>query len=210
MAVSTPAIFVPGTHEALDGIGSCSSCWDFYGRWTNLGGHVVDLEGPYWWSTALDGIIGENADWEEGAQLLVEYVRKHQVEPVSLVAHSHGGQVALLAAKELKVDLLVTVATPVRQDIKASVKTARGNITHWTHFYSNERGTPWQWLGSLFDGKLGVERGFKWANENFFVPDQTHAGLLSCPELWSFLATRVSCATPLLRGNEPQLRTLAI
>lgn len=179
-----PLLFVPGTW-AVDRYGRSATADAFYARCVMLGLPIFDPDRPWWWSSALDGVIGPHTNWEAGALSLVNYVGRR---PVSLVAHSHGGQVALRAARDLQIDLLVTVATPVRADIKPWIREARGNVREWTHFYSpRERGLPWQRLGSLFDGLFSPSQFFKWADRNVAVPDMGHSDLLACAPLWSLL-----------------------
>ena len=61
---------------------------------------------------------------KEGAKIIageiLKWHKKHPKDPIRLVGHSHGGNVAviltnLLAEKGLKVETLVTIATPVRE-----------------------------------------------------------------------------------------------
>lgn len=61
---------------------------------------------------------------KDGAQKvynkIIEYHEEHPDEPIRLVGHSHGGNVAILvtnmlAKKDIKVETLITIATPVRE-----------------------------------------------------------------------------------------------
>lgn len=71
----------------------------------------------------LDGINNDQNDRNEAAKRLVEYIKANKVkgEEITLIGHSHGGNVAIQAAKLYyeetgnKVNL-ITIATPVYED----------------------------------------------------------------------------------------------
>jgi RHS repeat-associated core domain len=67
-----------------------------------------------------------------------EYARAHPGEPIIIVGHSHGGNVAILTTNILEdrgvyVEILVTLATPVRPEYQLRL----GTVTQHIHVYSN-------------------------------------------------------------------------
>lgn len=151
---------------------------------------LIDAAEPFLgWSSSLDGLMGDNVTWYAGGQALRYFAHaKHppvdgQWRPVSVVAHSHGGQVALYAcAQGLIVDVLITVGTPVRADMEAVAERARPNITRWVHLYSDV--DVWQAAGGVGDGHLGVMRTFPQATANVLEPRVSHSELLM-PSRWT-------------------------
>lgn len=150
---------------------------------TAAGIRPADVSDPYIWCTNLDGLFGSNKVWEAaGAALRWYAMSKVRHYPVSIVAHSHGGQVAAYAAANgLQVDRLITVATPVRKDMEPVYKAARENIQSWYHLHSDS--DLWQVLGGLRDGRWGLHRTMPYADENVVVNNVDHSEFLN-PALW--------------------------
>lgn len=153
---------------------------------------TADKSDPYEWDTKLDGIIGGNEVWETAGKALTWYARaKVGHYPISVVAHSHGGQVAAYAAANgLQIDRLVTVATPVRHDMEPLYRAATKNIGCWYHLHSDV--DIWQILGGLFAGKWGIHREMEFADYNIMVPQVQHGEFLDVKlwndnDWWSFL-----------------------
>ena len=87
---------------------------------------------------------------------------------VRIIAHSHGGQVALYAAAQgLHIDRLITVGTPVRADMQKCLELARPNIDKWLAI--KDADTDKMAFGGQFgDGALNFGRR-KWDTE--YGPD---------------------------------------
>jgi hypothetical protein len=142
---------------------------------------------PFVWSTDLD-LGRSHRDWQAGGRALLYYLvpplHPHLRLPpgrTRLVAHSHGGQVALYAASYgLKVECLVTVGTPVRGDMREVAEAARPNIKRWLHLYSPRDLT--QILGSLFGGGFRVRRRMPLADLNREMP-KGHGDVLRDPSV---------------------------
>lgn len=175
-----PVVLIAGTH------GMGSPWWrpgsPFAQMLAAEGCRLLGAEGNgdyFRWSTTLDGVVGEHDDWRAAAAGLRWYAQaKLGGEPVSVVAHSHGGTIALLAAAQgLKLDRLITVATPVRADLRAEYRAAREMAWLWVHLYSDDSDW-WQWAGSWFDGSWRLRRRMRWAELNLKVPGVGHSGLL--------------------------------
>lgn len=165
-------VLVPGTF-ANTGRGKIQDAWwvpgsDFYKAAAQHG--IVCLS--FAWKTSLDGVFGANTGWEEAAEELYNKVRG--LQPVNLYAHSHGGNVAIYAAAlyELRIHILVTMATPRRADVPYDI--ARPFIQDWTHIYGGER--DWtQLAGEFGDGRIGWHRDMPLANKNIECPECGHS-----------------------------------
>ncbi|QDH21607.1 RHS repeat-associated core domain-containing protein [Saccharibacillus brassicae] len=100
---------------------------DFKTYLKNMTGERVDTVGwtggnsTFARSAAATGGQGPLFENENIAARIIKSHNQDRDEPIRLVGHSHGGNVAILIANELKrnnieVDTLVTIATPVRED----------------------------------------------------------------------------------------------
>lgn len=177
---------VPGTW-GFDGNGHDDDEWwqphsEFVKFLQSHGYHQILIEGqPFVWSTNVDG-FGLHRDWQSAAKALQYFLHTVPYRHRNIIAHSHGGQVALLAAANgVKIRNLITVSTPVRGDLKPVIAKARQNIGHWTHIHSGKKDF-WQLFGSLWDGQIGLFRRMKQADVNVELPALDHSDLLRQPE----------------------------
>lgn len=102
-------------------------------------------------------------------------------------AHSHGDKPILFACagiradgsfgKPLRIRSLVTVMSPVRDDMRAIVERAKPNIGYWEHIHSDHSDLI-QIAGSLLDGRLGIVRAQPGAHRNTAIAGVGHTGLL--------------------------------
>lgn len=115
---------------------------------------------PFRWTTNLTGLKwwGQERDWQAGADALCYFLERLPYEDRNVIAHSHGGQVAIfLAASGVQLRTLTTVGTPVRKDVPAF--KAALQIGLWLHIYDMQR--DWtQLLGMAGDGHLQMDRRF--------------------------------------------------
>ena len=165
--MSIPTILVAGTHglrdfEALDKAPWAALPWwhprSAFGLAAPAAGvSLIDPVEPFIWSTELDGVAGANLTWYGGAAALRYFAHwKHppvegRERPVSVICHSHGSAVAIFAAAQgLLIDVLVTVAAPVRRDMLRFRRGARPNVRRWVHLYSPT--DPAQRAGAIGDG----------------------------------------------------------
>lgn len=82
-------------------------------------GHVFE------WDSELDWL-----SWFYGGRSLLYFLLATMVDRV--IAHSFGGYVALHAAAEgARIERLITIGTPVREDMRALRERARPNIGRW-------------------------------------------------------------------------------
>lgn len=191
-------IMVPGTH-AWDGVKTdwYSPGHPFHEFLKSLPGHeLVSPEDPFVWSTRLGGVGFGSSDlvvYRAAGVNLFQYCvppRCPQMQipgdDLVIVSHSHGLQPVLYAAAMgLKIDLLVDVSGPVREDMMETAKLAKPNIRRWVHTYGGSK-DRWQWLGGLFDGHLGIERKHPLA-ENIQVPGADHGEVLREPRHQAFI-----------------------
>ena len=133
------------------------------------------------WSTTLDGLWGPNDSWTDGGRILARFIEENIEVPYSIVAHSHGGQVACNAIGILPADRkpvnLVTVATPVRKDCRPGYLSVYFSTVRWTHIYGGWRDYI-QLAGSFTDGYLGFRRKMVLANENIKKSRNNHSNLM--------------------------------
>ena len=119
------------------------------------------------WSGHVNGVLlqtlwrrhGKHRAWRQGSTALLLFLMRRHAEVsdgLTIVAHSHGGQVL---AYDLARDPdgppvhVVSVDMPVRRDMGDVYRRAlaRSNVRSWTHLYS-ERGwaSRFRWLGNRF------------------------------------------------------------
>jgi hypothetical protein len=69
-----------------------------------------------------------------GAKNLSQFIdcwkNYHPDDPIRIIAHSHGGNVALLTSQNTQIDELVTLGTPILNNYQP------GFITNWFNIYS--------------------------------------------------------------------------
>lgn len=204
--VRSPVVLVQGTWGYTD------KWWFSDGAFASmLAGGGFDLlapEDPFVWSTEVDGLRqSDNRDWASAGKALCWYVNAKYPPlrpgvwlPVSIIAHSHGGNVLAEAAwAGLVIDRAITIATPVRVDMERSGKydALRRQSKRWAHLYTNEsffggwqrRGEFKLWDSTAMWRGLFPKRTMDSATENISVPGRTHHDLLDA-KLWRSLRSR--------------------
>lgn len=202
--ISTPApifvVLVPGTHAWLPGRNAGQwyapdSSWFTWFRSQGFERLLPDRR-QFVWSTELDGLVPGRrlATWAAAGENLYDYLvpplaPERCIPPAEtfLITHSHALQVVLHAcAAGLKVDSLIDIAGPVREDMMAVAKLARRNIGDWQHVHS-DRSDRMQWLGEIGDGVLGIVREHPLADVNYPVPKAGHSGVLNDQKYFGLL-----------------------
>lgn len=154
---------------------------------------------PFLWSGDVNGGIDwpwssrDHTDWQAGGHALRWYLREGtDYVPINqrrIVSHSHGLQVVLYAcAQGLKIDRLLSITGPVRDDMKEIAAMARPNIGRWHHAYSD--GDRMQAFGAMLDGAWGIHRkaiyqsrvGLIAADQNIGIKKIGHSGVLRDPQ----------------------------
>jgi hypothetical protein len=138
-------------------------------------------EGRFEWSSDLDFIGSAGRDWEAGAKALTYYLQTVPIECRNILAHSHGGQVAILAAQDIVLNNLVLVSTPVREGLLNEVKNVKV-LGNKLHVYSKHFDVV-QLLGSMFDGHVGFPRYYEGFSP-VAIPRVGHSGLLRNPKFF--------------------------
>lgn len=182
----TPTILVAGTWAA-----KANERWvDPRGDWVknavDHGVHFPWRAQPFFWSTALDGIgFGRrHLVWDAWGRQLARYAHNRTQDPVNVICHSHGGQVVAYALKYgLEINVLVTVATPVRQDMLKLWKGFNHQIGMWYHVHTGKRDI-WQIIGALMDKHFGIRRKMPDADMNIDMAGEDHTSLLEA-KLWN-------------------------
>lgn len=157
--ITAPAVLVHGTHGLGNGWYQPAS--PFRQMLAAGGIPTIDQARPFGWIGNLDGLRWkQHTEWRYWGQAFTWYVRdtlrEHSLPaldtPVSVVAHSHGGNLLAYAVAEYKlpVDIVVTIATPVRADLTEHYKAMRAAARRWVHVASDETsGWGWQQLGQF-------------------------------------------------------------
>jgi pimeloyl-ACP methyl ester carboxylesterase len=146
---------------------------------------------PFRWSTKLSGLPFVNrGEWQRAGDELFAFLHEFPYEDRNIIAHSHGGQVALFAAASdpaMQIRTLTTVGTPVRKDVPAL--DARKHIDYWQHISDLERDwtatmrrTIARSMGQVGDGDLSFERRFLIPGViNIQLADISHSKVLRDP-----------------------------
>jgi hypothetical protein len=153
---------VAGTHDWNPTELSHDRWWQSDSRFTeklakcgfdHVGWDVSGQEIPQW-SCALSGTFFAGRDlrtWWRGGFSLAAQLLKLPTDERNVIAHSHGGNVAVLALMILashneQVSCLITVCAPVRRDMTVHYKAV---TCPWRHIYSKQVwGNRMQWMGS--------------------------------------------------------------
>lgn len=185
-------LLVPGTH-GYRGAPAIGQWWypgsPFESRLRAEGIDVVGETRPFVWTTDLTGLMrGKvSADWRAGGENLYAYAvpplcpdRRIKPEDLTIICHSHGLQVVLFAAAAgLKIARLISVCSPVRDDMAVVAGLARPNIARWMHTHSSRWSDHWAWLGTWFDGNpFSAPRRHPLADFNIDTKDAGHTGIL--------------------------------
>jgi hypothetical protein len=142
------------------------SSWAFWRRWG-------------WGDRAVQG-------WFYAGRSLSYYLDGVLPEERIVVAHSHGGQVALhAAASGLYIHRLLTIGTPVRADMAPIARQARANIGKWWHV-SDLESDPMAILGMFGDGDVGGRRTFALTavDRNVRLEGIRHSRMLNDPKVF--------------------------
>jgi hypothetical protein len=129
-------------------------------------------EDPFCWSGDVNGLQfwrkfipggGDRGDWEVGGNSLRWRLRTEPFECRGLLVHSHGLWPAIEAcAQGLQVPWMISVGSPVREDMTDRILLALPNISAWLHVY-DPHFDWWGTLGSFGDGKFNWNRAQRFA-----------------------------------------------
>lgn len=148
---------------------------------------------PFVWSGDLDGVpwLANGRDWEAGAVNLAHYLRAMPFVDRNIIAHSHGGAVAVMAARLVPIRRLLTIGTPARKDVRGAARQALafGYLPAWLHAHD----ASWDWMGSLgaiLDGQWRLSRAMQLPGmTDRAIPRMGHSRLLAgdvtAERLWS-------------------------
>lgn len=197
---------IQGTHDWRGSLDPTTQWWHpsspfarFMGR---NGFNQIGSEDPFLWTTDLDGVSfwrrqRRHLDWQHGGWSLDHYIRPPLVQSAddivpyddrNIICHSHGLGVVLYAAGvyRLRIKTLISVCSPVRDDLMEIGKAAREQIEFWLHI-STDHTDVMQLLGNLCDGRIKMARKHPLADLNDYVPGIGHSGILRDPvyfNLW--------------------------
>lgn len=175
-----------------------SHWWHPWSSWwvamTTLGFEPFRPE-DFEWTGALDGspitrawrwLSGQanlvrHRQWYAGGQALKDYIADgiachgRHADQFVLVAHSHGGQVALYGAcAKTAIPILITVSTPTRHDMAMVIQRARPHIGFWIHLYDPTCDVIGQ-AGEFGDGAISFTRTQPRADLNLPMDGCSHS-----------------------------------
>ena len=119
--------------------------------------------------------------WQKAAKRLISELKETGIHRPVIVAHSHGGNVALHAiALGLEVEHLITLATPPRGGVPPA-------DCKWTHIVGSRDWTTR--FGMLLDGRVSTRTTHKRA-KNIVLKKENHASVHKIPtwtkhDLWA-------------------------
>lgn len=169
---------------------------------------------PFLWSGRIGGLPvlvpddpdnhaddGGRLEWaNEGRHLTYYCAALRPGTPVSIISHSHGGNLAAIAIArgDLMIRHLITVSTPVRKDMEPYYREARRRIDagqgHWIHTYGDWWRDIWLKVGELGDGRIGWHSRMPWAHTNLHARGAGHSDVIRDPSwfdrlgLWEVLS----------------------
>ena len=123
--------------------------------------------------------------WVAAAHSLLSYIDAYCEGQANIIAHSHGGNVACIAAKwdnSCRINKLVTLGTPVRKTMSSTYSSAVVNTAAWRHIYSTS--DWWQMFGTFGTFNPWKTRIMASADENILAKGKGHTDLHD-PRLWS-------------------------
>lgn len=158
------------------------------------GFHQLFPNTPFKWSMEIDGIPlpsrTKHSNWRAGAKALIYYLQLTEIplHKRNIICHSHGLNVVLYACGQegLKLNNLISVASPIRNDMCEIADIAQDNIENWLHI--RDARTDWRGtLGQIWDGKWSLDRTNKWADDEDIVREISHSKIIrdkTCFHLW--------------------------
>lgn len=183
-------IVTPATYIPIGGTWSWDEDENHY-QWWERGstltrqlsglGLVLHARNPFEWSTDIDGdLFHKNKTvWKAAGKHLACHVERVPLEERNMICHSHGGQVLFYCAYYgVKFNHVITVGTPVRNDMKAIVMAAKPNLGYWHHIMDSK--TDWMAVaGGIFDGGFGIRHDFDQADSRSDIKGIGHSAILN-------------------------------
>lgn len=139
---------------------------------------------PFIWSSDLNGFgysllspKTKLTDWNAGGWALYYYLMHVAPHDRNLIVHSHGLQPLLFCCSfGMRVNNVISVCSPIRNDMTFVADIARPNIANWLHIYDSSDRT--QWMGQIGDGKWFGARKSPHADMNHHLKGINHSDVL--------------------------------
>jgi hypothetical protein len=139
---------------------------------------------PFVWSSDISGFKynlasgnSKHTDWRAGGWSLYYYLKHVPLEDRNLIIHSHGLQAVLYCAQfGLELNNIISVCSPIREDMQAVTDVARLRINKWLHIYDNKDYIGW--LGQFGDGRFFGSRKAIQADYNVLLTGIHHSEIL--------------------------------
>jgi hypothetical protein len=140
---------------------------------------------PFVWSSDISGFKynlssgnRKHTDWRAAGYSLAYYVQNIPESDRNLIIHSHGLQpVAYAAMLGVEFNNVISVCSPIREDMMDTYEILRLRSKHWLHIYSNRDLIGW--LGQFGDGRfLGSRKVDIPGVQNQLLKDINHTDVL--------------------------------
>jgi len=151
--------------------------------------HCEEEFETFFWNGAIDGVslktvltLGLLRDrhytWMASGLSLRNRLRLSALKDRNLIVHSYG--LSVLAYAEIEVNNIISVGSPIRNDLSSRYRALRNRCNRWMHIYDTE----WDhmaYLGQLFDGRWFGTRRCEFAHENCRLKHIGHSKILRDP-----------------------------
>lgn len=149
--------------------------------------NVFQLESqhPFVWSSDISGFKynltsgnAKHTDWRAGGYALAYYLQNTHPSNRNLIIHSHGLQVVAYAAVlGVQFNNIITICSPVRNDLKDAYEILNLKTNRWLHIYDNSDFI--QILGQFGDGRWFGSRKVELRSvQNELLKDINHTDVL--------------------------------
>lgn len=174
--MATPVYLIGGTHY------QSSRCqwWREGSPFRQfLAAHDFDVLGVIEWSGNVVIAPQIERDWYYGAENVIDALSCVPLEARNVIAHSHGGQLAILASQDVPIRRLLTIGTPNH----CGIEYDGSMIERWRHCI-DKKFDKWGVFGSFAGWALHWNRRMPATKaENVLMPGVRHGGLLEDPAL---------------------------
>lgn len=140
--------------------------------------HCEEEHEPFFWSGAIDGVGffgNKHETWMASGLSLKNRLRLSKREHRNLILHSHALQNAAYA--DIEVNNIITVGSPIREDMADLYLKLRKRCNKWLHIYD----ASWDkmgFLGQMFDGRWFGGRDCPLAHFNDPLKKIGHSSIL--------------------------------
>jgi hypothetical protein len=112
---------------------------------------------PFEWSGDVNGLpfgsSKQHRDWKAGGYSFSNFIEQYALIDRNLIIHSHALQLVAYSARRTDFNNIITIGSPIRNDMMADYKNLVIRCNKWKHIY-DEKFDKMAFLGQFFDGKF--------------------------------------------------------